>query len=72
MVSTKEEIGANAAAVVYAIVVVVAVSRGASIGEAAIRGGLCAAGSSLLGQFLGDFALRAISARPDREEQMPS
>lgn len=67
MVSTKEEFGANAAAIVYATVVAVSIASGASIGEAAIRGGLCAAGSSLFGQFLGGWALRAMS-RPEKDD----
>lgn len=68
---SKEEFGANAAAIVYAVVVAVAIATGASISEAAIRGGLCAAGSSLLGQFLGGMTARALSTPEKKDGSEP-
>lgn len=59
MRSTKEEIGATAAAGVYCLAMVVSMLHGASLGNAAFRGALCAAGASLLGQFLGSIWLKA-------------
>ena len=66
---TKEEIGARAAVSAYSLAVVVALLDGVSLGTAALRGALCAAGFSLLGQFLGGAWLKA--AREGRSSEGP-
>lgn len=57
---SKEEIGATAAAAIFAAVVIIAFLRGVGLGESAFRGAICAAIASQVFQFIGGIWVKGV------------
>lgn len=57
---TKEEFGARFGTFAYALVTLIGLLCGGSLGESSFRGILCAIGALLLGQFLGGILVKAV------------